>query len=318
MQGTSRSVHHRIARTPATITAATLLAVYAVSTLLYLALGASFVIGIATLVTLVVPLVAGLYYSESWRPRWPTQQLVERVRAGSNPIGVAYGTMLVSVCPVAVLFNWVGFEGDSNFPPTVVVVFALCCVLGALFGPKHLAVDSSGIFVQRAYGWQCIPWRAVRSVALGDDKRTIVITVRRAGEQRVWIAKDSPLDPTLLLENILRFQPPKDGFDPASPRFTPLDRNGRDRDRWLADVRALVTQNSFREAPITIDDLRLLLEHDDTPNERRVAAAAALSAHDASAPERIRVAIAACDDRALARELEAITVGLTVAESQRR
>lgn len=318
MPRSARSVHRRLARTPATITAGVFAGVYVVSALIYLTLGAPSVIGIAAVATIVGPLLAALQYSDSWRPRWPTQQLVERVRSGINPIGVAYATLIASVCPVALFFTWVGFAGDSNFAPSVVVVFALCCLFGALFGPKHVAVDPSGIFVQRFYGWACIPWRAVQSISVYKGARMIVITTRRDGEHRVSIDEDSPLDAALLIENILRFQPQSGSFDPTDPRFAVLDRGGRSREQWITDVHALVTQSSFREAPITIDDLRQLLAHDDTPRDRRIAAAAALAVHDASAPERIRVAIDECDDRSLANELEEVARGASDSRTQRR
>jgi hypothetical protein len=291
-------------RSPASVGAIVLGVTYAVAACVQVVFHEGIAIGVATVLTLVVSLVASVLYTNAWRPRWPEQQLVERVRDGQNPLSVAYTTMLLSVCPAALLFSWLGFDGDGNFGPAVVLVFTLCCTLGALFGPRHIAVDGKGVYLQRAYGWLHVPWRAFRSITVSPDSRSVTVQTRRHGALPLAIAPGSGVDASLLCERVLSLRPPSDDFDPTHARFAALDRHERPHDTWLAEVRALTAQRSFRDVAITLDDLRQLLVHDDTPHDRRVAAAEALVANDPATVTHVRVAIDACDDRTTRHALE--------------
>jgi hypothetical protein len=317
MQRSPLRVRHTLVRSPALDNAVIVIGITVLAAIINVATGSIVGLPIVTLVTLGASLVNGFRY-DSWRPRWPSQQLVERVREGKNPIGVGYATMLVSVCPIAILLNQLGFGGDSNFEPTAAIVFALCCAMGAAFSPRHIAVDSTGIFVEGAASWRHIPWRALVSIEFGDDQRSLVAHTRRDGSHVIAFAGNSILSLPLLRENIERLRPPKSDFDPQHPRFVALDRNGRSQDTWLADVRTLLAGGSLRDVAITVPDLQQLLAHEDTPADRRIAAAAALAGNDPTAPERIRVAISECDDRATRDELERLSAAIPSDTTQRR
>lgn len=98
------------------------------------------------------------------------------------------------------------------------------------------------------------------------------------------------------------------GGNVAPAKLALLERKGHDIGTWVERMRALPRQGDYRQAALESDDLLRVLLDGRSSTERRVAAAAALSARDEPGMrERVRIAGAASANPRLRVAIDAVT-----------
>lgn len=318
MSRDTSSTEIRFARTPPALAAIAIAVTFCAGWLASHWIAGASLVPLVAVVTLAVLFGAWRRYPPEWRPRWRGQRLVERVRDGNQTLSIIYFVGVLGAPVIAAIFTGLGLSGADFGKALVASVFIVVCLACAAFGPEHLAADDTGIYLQRVYGWLFVPWKSVDTITLSKEKGWLFVRTKDAEVLPMRLASNSIGNPSTLLDKLAALRPRSGNFDPSDARFAALDRNGRDRERWLSDVRALVAESPFRAASVTLDELGLLLAHDETPDDRRIAAAAALAATDPSAPEKIRVAISASDDRSVREALVAIADAARDSVQQKR
>jgi hypothetical protein len=88
-----------------------------------------------------------------------------------------------------------------------------------------------------------------------------------------------------------------------------LDRRDRPYDEWIASLSNIMDVAHFRSAAANVDQLLRVVEDGSVDPGRRIGAALAARSHDDDAPNRIRIAAAACADDEMRAALEKAAEG---------
>jgi hypothetical protein len=176
----------------------------------------------------------------------------------------------------------------------VTLFVALFAAVRAAWGPAKLTVGADGIVVDRPFGKVFVPHARLASIKINHD--VVVFTLVDGSRVR---ARARHLDDVQRGELRARLDAARAAFDRGdqdAEALARLDRAGRSFDVWRGALRALLDrQGSYRETPLTREQLLAVLESPAAPAERRLAAAVSLSAaDDAQIAARIRVAAEAC------------------------
>ncbi|MEP7122003.1 MAG: hypothetical protein ABJE95_13880 [Byssovorax sp.] len=188
-----------------------------------------------------------------------------------------------------------GIPGAILFVALFVLLFvALFYAVRAAWGPAKLIVGADGVVVDRLLRDEFVPYARLASITMKPDRVTLV----RDDGSRVR-ARARHLSDVQQGELRARLDAAKAAFDRGEGEvesLARLDRAGRTIDAWRDALRALLDhQGSYRETPLTREQLLAVLESPAASAERRLAAAVSLSA--AGEPEiaaRIRIAADAC------------------------
>jgi hypothetical protein len=183
---------------------------------------------------------------------------------------------------------------EMNVPIFIGLFALLLKLVRATFGPAQVVVGADGIIVEHGFRTRFVSHDRLAALAMKHDALDLTLTdgsrVRAharhlTGEQRAELR--ARIEAALAIFR-------RD--DVAAGSLARLDRGGRALDAWRASLHAILEQHgSYRETPLTRDQLFEVLESAASPVEHRLGAALSLSAAgDANVHARIRVAAEAC------------------------
>jgi hypothetical protein len=176
----------------------------------------------------------------------------------------------------------------------LVLFVALFKLVRAAWGPAKLIVGAEGIVIERAVRDEFVPFGSLASVTMEHNSVTLIRDDGarvRARARHLSDVQQSELKARIDAA-ILAFRRGEN----AAESLSQLDRAGRPIAAWRAALGALLEQQaSYRETPLTREQLLAVLESPAAPAERRLAAAVSLSAAgDAEIAAKIRIAADAC------------------------
>lgn len=174
-------------------------------------------------------------------------------------------------------------------------LFALLLhLVRATFGPAKVVVGADGIVVEHGFYTRFVAHDRLASFAVKHNAVTLTLTDgSRVRARARHLAGEQQAELRTRIESALAvFQ--RGGLAPGS--LARLDRGGRPLAAWRASLGAILEQQgSYRETPLTRDQLFEVLENAAAPAEHRLGAALSLSATgDTKVSARIRVAAEAC------------------------
>jgi hypothetical protein len=164
----------------------------------------------------------------------------------------------------------------------------------AVLGPAQVVVGADGIVVEHGFRNRFVPHDRLASVVVKHDAVDLTLTDGsrvRARARHLTVEEQAELSARVEAA-LAAFR--RGGI--AAESLSRLDRGGRALGDWRAALHAILEQHgSYRETPLTRDQLLEVLESAAAPAERRLGAALSLSAAgDADVSARIRVAAEAC------------------------
>ena len=176
----------------------------------------------------------------------------------------------------------------------VLLFVGLFQLVRALWGPAKLIVGADGIVVDRTLRDEFVPFGRLASMTMKHDR----VTLRLDDGSRVR-ARARHLNDVQQSELKARIDAAIAAFhggENAAEALSQLDRAGRPIAAWRAAMDALLErQATYRETPLTREQLFAVLESAAAPAERRLAAAVSLSAGgEPEVATRIRIAADAC------------------------
>ena len=176
----------------------------------------------------------------------------------------------------------------------VALFVALFYLVRAAWGPAKLVVGADGIVIDRLLRDEFVSFADLASTTMKHDR----VTLTRNDGTRAR-ARARHLDEVQQAELRARIDAATAAFhrgEGEPEALSQLDRGGRAIDAWRASLRVLLDrQSSYRETPLTREQLLAVLESPAAPAERRLAAAVSLSAAGgAEIATKIRVAAEAC------------------------
>lgn len=171
-----------------------------------------------------------------------------------------------------------------------------------------LRVGTDGVVVQRLGRRRFFARATLTSVGVRDD----AVVLRRIGGVPVTVRTSGRTEAAAVAVRIREAM--FEGGASAGPEaLSRLDRHGRTVTDWLREVRALgKEQGGYRDAALDAQALLDVLEDGAAPPDRRIAAAAVLSAApagDSAVRARVRAAAETCADPRLRVALEAAGAG---------
>lgn len=181
----------------------------------------------------------------------------------------------------------------------------------AVFGPAQVVVGADGIVIEHGIRNRFVPHDRLASVVVKHDAVDLTLTDGsrvRARARHLTVEEQAELRARIEAA-LAAFR--RGGI--AAESLARLDRCGRALGDWRAALQAIVEQHgSYRETPLTRDQLLEVLESAAAPAERRLGAAISLAAArdegvrrrirvaaEASANPRVRIALASVADGAL-------------------
>ncbi len=180
-------------------------------------------------------------------------------------------------------------------PPIFFGLFALLLKsVRATFGPAQIVVGADGIVVEHGLRDRFVPHDRLASFTVKHDAVDLTLTDgSRVRARARHLTDEQQAELRARIEAALAvFR--RGGA--AAGSLARLDRAGRALADWRTSLQAILEQHgSYRETPLTRDQLFEVLESAASPAEHRLGAALSLSAAgDANVQERIRVAADAC------------------------
>ena len=192
-----------------------------------------------------------------------------------------------------------------GFSGLFILLFALLFFLvRAVFGPERVVVGADGIVIERALRNRFVPHDRLASVAVKHNAVELTLTDgSRARARARHLTDEQQAELRVRIESALAaFR--RGGV--AAESLARLDRGGRALGDWRAALQTILEQQgSYRETPLTRDQLFEVLESAAAPVERRLGAAISLAAAseegvarririaaEASANPRVRIALA--------------------------
>ena len=164
----------------------------------------------------------------------------------------------------------------------------------AVFGPAQLVVGADGIVVEQGFRDRFVPHDRLASFTVKHDAVDLTLTDGSCVRARArHLTDEQQAELRARIEAALTVF--RRGGS-ATGSLARLDRGGRALADWRASLQAILDQQgSYRETPLTRDQLFEVLESAASPAEHRLGAALSLSAAgDAKVHEKIRVAAEAC------------------------
>ncbi len=191
----------------------------------------------------------------------------------------------------------------------ILLFVALFQLVRAAWGPAKLIVGADGIVVDRALRDDFVPFGRLTSVSMKHDRVTLLLD----DGSRV-LARARHLNEVQQSELKARIDAAIVAFrrgEGDAEALSQLDRGDRPIAAWRTALGALLErQVSYRETPLTREQLFAVLESAAAPTERRLAAAVSLSAAgDAEIATRIRIAAEACARPGVRLALERVAEG---------
>ena len=220
-----------------------------------------------------------------------------RFELGENTF-LTWMTFLLGPVPLVPMTQWIAALTPQPWIAGLLVFSALFVVLfylvRAIWGPVKLVVGADGVVVDRARRDEFVPYGQVASVTMKHD--AVVFHLDDGSRVRARARHLSDVQESELKARIDAAIAAFHHGSSSAEALSQLDRGGRPIAAWRAALAAqLERQSSYRETPLTREQLFAVLESAAAPAERRLAAAVSLSAAgDAEIATRIRVAAEAC------------------------
>jgi hypothetical protein len=202
-----------------------------------------------------------------------------------------------------------GLETLAIVTSTVTLTFlVLLLLLARTTRPRWVSVGSDGVrlangnIVRHTAIARVDPDPTGVRITKKDGSFVTVAFEQGADTAAAWVERQFAL-----LSRIEWFQENAARTNEAS-RLRVLDRDGRTEEEHHRALRAVAQRSGgYRRESVTAEDLERVMDDAESPAERRVAAAVALSGFDrARAAEKIRVVIPTCVDEKLRVALEAV------------
>jgi hypothetical protein len=210
-------------------------------------------------------------------------------------VGIALASVVPSSCVSTILVGTLG-----NLLPasaSAALGFLMFTLIAAgmplalrLVGPPSVQVGRDGVSVRGGLR----QWFVSFSDLLGAHSTgvAIVLTLRDGRTRTVSTIGTRAELRDALLERIRAGISLPEPADDLSARLAVLDRAGRTLEDWSEALRSVVSDEDYRHAGLSRDELRAVLDDPSAPAERRIAATYALAHIDKpQTVERVRVVV---------------------------
>lgn len=184
---------------------------------------------------------------------------------------------------------------------------ALAWVLAAAWRGPAVTIGLDGLRVVTLVGARFIPWAAVTGVAV--EGRALRATLASGEAVHLGVAGGGASSRAEAMRS--RIEEARSQAATADPRHEAATaRQGRTEAQWREAMAALVGSASYRDEPVSEDDLEAVLRAGTASAEQREGAALALMAVDpARNATRVRIAASSLADEPTREALEAIARG---------
>ncbi|MDP3278737.1 MAG: hypothetical protein Q8Q09_26335 [Deltaproteobacteria bacterium] len=212
-------------------------------------------------------------------------------------VGIALASIVPTSCASAMLVSTL-----SRFLPpsaSAAMGFLLFALVAAgmplalrLFAPPSVQVGRDGVSVHGGLRQWFVSFSDLQSARATTAAISLTLRDERTLSIPTFGTRAALRD--ALLERIVAGISQRDPSTDLSARLAVLDRNSRSLEAWAEALRAVLSDDDYRHAGLSRDELRAVLDDPDAPPERRIAATFALAHSDKDRTvERVRVVVAA-------------------------